>query len=110
MSKKISKGIQNYENILFYSCQLFAVNTEAQNAVIELNSNKISIEELFKEIEKQTDYLVIYSTSGLRSNFELSLTKKKAKVSEYLEEALAGHNLKYEFVNVEFGNKEIPTG
>ena len=86
--------------ILFVcACQLFAVNTEAQNAVIELNSNKISIEELFKEIEKQTDYLVIYSTSGLRSNFELSLTKKKAKVSEYLEEALAGHNLKYEFVN-----------
>ena len=86
--------------ILFVcACQLFAVNTEAQNAVIELNSNKISIEELFKEIEKQTDYLVIYSTSDLRSNFELSLTKKKAKVSEYLEEALAGHNLKYEFVN-----------
>ena len=63
--------------ILFVcACQLFAVNTEAQNAVIELNSNKISIEELFKEIEKQTDYLVIYSTSCLRSYFELSLTKK----------------------------------
>ena len=81
------------------ACQLFAAKTEAQNAVIELKSNKLSIEELFKEIEKQTDYLVIYSTTGVRSNFELSLTKKKAKVSEYLEEALNGHNLKYEFVN-----------
>lgn len=80
-------------------CQLFAVNTEAQNAIIQLKSNKLSIEELFKEIENQTDYLVVYSTSGIRSNVDLSLSKKKAKVSEYLEEALRGHSLKYEFVN-----------
>lgn len=86
--------------ILFvFVCQLFALNTDAQNVVIELKSNKLSIEELFTEIEKQTDYLVIYSTSGVRSNFDLSLTKKKAKVSEYLDEALKGHGLRYEFVN-----------
>lgn len=86
--------------ILFvFVCQLFALNTDAQNVTIELKSNKLSIEELFKEIEKQTDYLVIYSTSGVRSNFDLSLTKKKAKVSEHLDEALRGHGLKYEFVN-----------
>ncbi len=80
-------------------CQLFANNAKAQNSVIELQSNKLYIEDLFKEIEKQTDYLVIYSTSGVRSNFEVSLTKKKAKVSDYLDEALRGHNLKYEFIN-----------
>ncbi|MCD8137985.1 MAG: carboxypeptidase-like regulatory domain-containing protein [Parabacteroides gordonii] len=86
--------------ILFvFVCQLFALNTDAQTVVVELKSNKLSIEELFKEIERQTDYLVIYSTSGVRSNFDLSLTKKKAKVSEYLDEALRGHGLKYEFVN-----------
>lgn len=66
--------------ILFvFVCQLFALNTDAQNVVVELKSNKLSIEELFKEIEKQTDYLVIYSTSGVRSNFDLSLTKRKPK-------------------------------
>lgn len=80
-------------------CQLFAVNTEAQNAIIQLKSNKLSIEELFKEIENQTDYLVVYSTSGVRSNFDLSLTKKKAQVAELLDEALNGRGLKYEFVN-----------
>ena len=86
--------------ILFvFVCQLFALNTDAQNVTIELKSNKLSIEELFKEIEKQTDYLVIYSTSGVRSNFDLSLTKKKARVAELLNEALSGHGLKYEFVN-----------
>lgn len=80
-------------------CQLFVNNAKAQNTVIELQSNKLYIEDLFKEIEKQTDYLVIYSTSGVRSNFEVSLTKTKAKVSDYLDEALRGHNLKYEFIN-----------
>jgi len=80
-------------------CQLFANNAKAQNTVIELQSNKLYIEDLFKEVERQTDYLVIYSTSGVRSNFEVLLTKTKAKVSDYLDEALKGHNLKYEFIN-----------
>ena len=80
-------------------CQLFALKSDAQNVVIELKSNKLSIEELFKEIERQTDYLVIYSTSNVRSNFDLSLTKTKAKVSDFLDEVLNGHGLKYEFVN-----------
>ncbi|WP_347394516.1 hypothetical protein, partial [Parabacteroides leei] len=37
--------------ILFvFVCQLFALNTDAQTVVVELKSNKLSIEELFKEI------------------------------------------------------------
>ncbi|MDR2969322.1 MAG: TonB-dependent receptor [Tannerellaceae bacterium] len=79
--------------------QLFAVNTEAQNAVIELKSNNLSIEELFQEIENQTDYLIIYSTEGIRQNFDVSLSKKKAKISDFLDESLNGQGLKYEFVN-----------
>lgn len=87
--------------IILFVCafQLVALNTKAQNAVVELSSNRLNIEQLFKEIEQQTGYLVIYSTSGIRTNFEVSLTKKKAKVSEYLDEALRSRNLKYEFVN-----------
>ena len=101
--KNIQKAFRIMKISLFFMfvCvfQLFAVNAEAQNTVIELKSNKLSIEELFKEIEKQSDYLVVYSTSGVRSNFDLSLTKKKAQVAELLSEALNGHGLKYEFVN-----------
>lgn len=101
--KNIQKAfrIMKISFLIMFVCvfQLFAINTEAQNAVVELKSNKISIEELFKEIENQTDYLVVYSTSGVRSNFDLSLTKKKAQVSELLNEALKGRGLKYEFVN-----------
>lgn len=101
--KKFKKAFRVMRISLFIMfvcvCQLFALNADAQNVIVELKSNKLSIEELFKEIESQTDYLVIYSTSGVRSNFDLSLTKKKATVSEYLKEALKDHGLKYEFDN-----------
>lgn len=76
--------------------QLFAMDSEAQNAIVELSSEQLSIEELFKEIETQTDYLIVYSTSEIKSNFNVSLTKRKSKVSDLLDEALKGKNLQYE--------------
>lgn len=91
-------------------CQLFAVNGEAQNAVITLKSNQLSIGELFKEIEKQTDYLVVYSSNELNANQVLSLKNKKAKVSDYLDEALGESNMKYKFTNnyIILSNAEKP--
>ena len=82
--------------ILIFASNLFAVNSEAQNAVVELRSNDLSIEDLFKEIEQQTDYLIVYSTSEINSNFNVTLSKKKAKVAEILDEVLGTRNLKYE--------------
>ena len=37
--------------------QLMATNTEAQNAIMKLETNVISIGQLINQIEKQTDYL-----------------------------------------------------
>jgi TonB-linked SusC/RagA family outer membrane protein len=101
-----SKNIKEYRIMkislfIMFVCvfQLLAVNTEAQNAIIELKSNNLSIEELFKEIEDQTNYLIIYSTEGIRQNFDVSLSKRKAKISDFLDESLNEQGLKYEFVN-----------
>ena len=60
--------------------QLFAVNGEAQNKIVKLQFENLSIEDLFGEIEKQTDYLIVYSTSEIKSNFNVSLNKKQAQV------------------------------
>ena len=67
--------------------QLFALNGEAQNKIVKLQFENLSIEDLFKEIEKQTDYLIVYSTSEIKTNFDLSLNKKQAQVFELLYEA-----------------------
>lgn len=95
--------------IFMFASHLFAVKGEAQNAIVEFRSNNLSIEELFKEIEQQTDYLIIYSTSEIRSNFNVTLSKKRAKVSEILDEVLSGRKLKYEFTdNYIVLSKSIP--
>ncbi|MBQ8674455.1 MAG: TonB-dependent receptor [Bacteroides sp.] len=76
--------------------QLFAVNSAAQNSVIQLKTDHLSIGELFREIEEQTDYLVVYSTNDVRAGLPVSVSKKSGKVSELLNEALEGQELKYE--------------
>ena len=72
------------------------MNGEAQNKIVKLQFENLSIEDLFGEIEKQTDYLIVYSTSEIKSNFNVSLNKKQAQVSELLDEALKGRGMKYE--------------
>ena len=52
---------------------------KAQNAVIELFSNSVTVETLFAEIEKQTDYLVVYSSRELDVKTKILFSKKKAK-------------------------------
>lgn len=98
--KKIKKAFRimkiTFLCMFVFASQLFAFKGEAQNTVVELQSENLSIEELFKEIENQTDYLIVYSTSEIKSNFDISLSKKKAKVSELLNEAFDGKGLKYE--------------
>ena len=63
----------------FCAFPLFASTGKAQNAVIELPSNAVTVETLFSEIEKQTDYLVVYSNRELNVKSIVTLSKKKAK-------------------------------
>lgn len=85
--------------MFFCAFQAFASTGKAQNAVIELPSNSVTVEKLFSEIEKQTDYLVVYSNDELDVKSTVNLSKKKAKVSEILDELLDKSDLKYEHTN-----------
>lgn len=80
-------------------CQLFALEGDAQNATIKLSSKTLSVAELFVEIEEQTDYLVVYSSSEVDTSHKLSFKKTTTKVSDCLDEVLNTTNLKYEFTN-----------
>lgn len=86
---------------LLFACalQLLAVNTEAQNAVITFPSNSISVGQLIEEIEKQTDYLVVYSNREIDTNRQVIIQNKSAKVSSYLKETLAKVGIGYKFEN-----------
>lgn len=73
--------------------------SKAQNAVINLSSNSLTIEQLFAEIERQTDYLVVYSNGEMNVKTKLNFTKKKAAVSEMLSKVSERTGLKYELTN-----------
>lgn len=101
---KIQNRILNIMKVTLFmmfawTFQLVASTGKAQNAVIELPSNSVSIETLFSEIEKQTDYLVVYSNRELNVKNNVKFTQKRAKVKELLNKILENTNLKYEYTN-----------
>ena len=80
-----------------FTFQLMATNTKAQDAVIELKSNSVSISQLISEIEKQTDYLVVYSNREVNTSRTVTLKKKSERVSEYLNQTFSGTDIGYDF-------------
>lgn len=86
--------------LLFVSVfQLMATDTEAQNIVINIQQNSLSIKQLIKEIEKQTDYLVVFRNQDVDVNKVISFQKRSGKVSDYLDEIYKDTNLSYVFEN-----------
>lgn len=49
-----------------FTFQLMALNINAQDATIELKKNSVTVNQLINEIEKQTDYLVVYSNREVK--------------------------------------------
>ncbi len=85
--------------LFFCVCQLMAESSKAQNAKITLISNDLTIEQLIKEIERQTDYLVVFSDREVDIEHTVHVKQKSAKVYEYLQEAFKNQDLRYEFEN-----------
>lgn len=94
-------NIMKTASIILFVCvsQLFAMNGKAQNAIIELSSNTITIESLFAEIEKQTDFLIVYNGNELDVKASITLSQKVGKVSDILDEMIKGKKIKYEQTN-----------
>lgn len=86
---------------LLFICvlQLFAVNTEAQNAIIRIEAQTITVGQLLGEIENQTDYLVVFRNKEVDTNQRVRITSNRAEVSSYLNEAFADTDIGYEFEN-----------
>lgn len=80
-----------------FSFQLMATKSSAQDAIIELKSNTVTVSQLISEIEKQTDYLVVYSNREVNSKRTVNLKNRSDKVSEYLNQIFGGTDIGYDF-------------
>ena len=87
--------------ILSFVCafQVLAFNSEAQNAVITIGKSTNSLEKLFQEIEKQTNYLVVYSNQEVDTKEKFSASNTSGRVSDFLDQAFRGTDVKYLFEN-----------
>jgi hypothetical protein len=54
---------------------------------------------LFDEIERQTDYLVVYSNSEVDTKQTVAFHETSGSVARYLREAFPGNDLNFEFEN-----------
>ena len=86
---------------LLFVCvfQLMATDTEAQNAVINIRQNSLSIKQLIKEIEKQTDYLVVFRNQDVDVSKVVSFQQRFGTVSDYLNQVCENMGLGYVFEN-----------
>ena len=85
--------------LFVFTLQLTAIGTEAQHAMVTMNSHTVSIKQLIHEIEQQTDYLVVYSNREIDTQREVRFRSKSDKVSSYLDEAFGTTDIGYEFEN-----------
>ncbi len=79
--------------------QLMAVKSDAQNVTVKLPNTQLTVGELIRAIEKQTNYLVVFSDTEIDTEQVVRLKNSQAKVSEYLVEAFENNEIKYEFEN-----------
>lgn len=82
-----------------FTFQLMALNSNAQDAVIEIKNNSLTINQLINEIERQTDYLVVYSNREVDTNRRVNFQTRSGKVSSYLNEAFSNTEIGYDFEN-----------
>ncbi|MDL2208569.1 TonB-dependent receptor [Parabacteroides sp. OttesenSCG-928-O15] len=85
--------------LLTCSLQLFAVHTEAQNAIVRIEARTITVGELLREIENQTDYLVVFRNKEVDTNQRIRPKTTRAEVSTYLNDAFSNTDIDYHFEN-----------
>lgn len=76
-----------------------ATDSNAQDAIVSLKSNSATVNQLINEIEKQTDYLVVYSNREVDTNRKILFQNRSNKVSTYLDEAFSDTDIGYNFEN-----------
>ena len=88
-------------------CQLMAVEAGAQSAEIKISQNSMTIRQLVKEIEAQTEYLVVFRDQDVDAERVVSFKTKSASVANYLEELSENANIGYRFDIGSFRKKHI---
>lgn len=79
--------------------QANASQVSSQNARVNINRDQLRLKELMTEIEKQTDYLFIYSDAEINAASRVNVKKGTHRVADLLKEVLSKNNISYNFAD-----------
>src|SRR5574344_986657 len=77
----------------------YAGTMNSQPAKVNINGNTIRLGSFINQVEKQTNYLFVYSKNEVNTNESLSVRSGKKSVAECLQEAFNRSDIKYAFEN-----------
>lgn len=82
--------------VLFFICLFCALADPVytQNARVTIHESNVTLKEVLSEIERQTDYLFIYSNE-VNTDTKVSISARQKAVSEVLEQILSKKNMNY---------------
>ena len=77
--------------------QLSATSLHSQNAKVSISKNNLPLREFIHEIEKQTDYLFMYSEKEIDLQERVNVSAKNKPVSKVLQEVFENSGIVYNF-------------
>ncbi len=80
---------------IFISLFAFIAHAEAQDKLITIQEQGISIRDAFSQIESQTNYSIAYKQSQIDEKREINLSLKNAPLDKAMSEILKGTALSY---------------
>jgi TonB-linked SusC/RagA family outer membrane protein len=76
-----------------------AINLDALNVKIEIQSSELSIKQFLTEIEHQTDFLILYRNDDIDVSRVVRIKNKTGNLSSMLSEVFSDTDIRYEFQN-----------
>lgn len=95
MNKHLRLRMLTLFSLLFF----FSVSLFAQEKLVTIHLENVSLREIFSAIEKQTTYRFSYRNVVIDATKDITISQTKVPVSSVLNEALAGKNLEYNIVS-----------
>jgi hypothetical protein len=81
--------------LLLSVISVFASKSYAQTKVLTLDMKNSTVKEVLRNIEKQSEFVFMYSEKLIDVNREVSVTVKNKKINEVLDELFAGTDVSY---------------
>lgn len=94
-------NIMKISTCIFFLCisTAFAEKSDSQNARVDINASNLTIGNFIDQVEKQTDYLFVYSKNEINTEEAVAVKSGKRSVSQFLSEAFTKSDIKYAFEN-----------